>query len=335
MNPFRLPSLHRQSAQSGGELDVSERSELGHHFCQRRIFIWVIVQVKCLLSGFTRDRNIGPKQDIHFRSLIYGPCAARRCIMAPVQTFGKAANGTGWQRQLQLTLKVANWQWMGRKGAKKGEGSWSAHRAGPLAAGVRSRRRSREAAGRVRSVRFGLTEEEFDEVGAAAAEAGLAKGAYAAQATLVPCSTGIEACAARHREGSSGEGWEPVRLSPSGIISDDLVFTTAVGTNRDPRNFNRSFNSRCEKAGVRRIRVLSRPGARFRDCSRPVSPDRSPNPPCQSPGNGLCPVPAVTRGSQGAMGMGSCYPGRRSGRPSRFRAGSTRPRPRSPTAPWR
>src|SRR6266571_3581161 len=184
MNPFRLPSLHRQSAQSGGELDVSERSELGHHFCQRRIFIWVIVQVKCLLSGFTRDRNIGPKQDIHFRSLIYGPCAARRCIMAPVQTFGKAANGTGWQRQLQLTLKVANWQWMGRKGAKKGEGSWSAHRAGPLAAGVRSRRRSREAAGRVRSVRFGLTEEEFDEVGAAAAEAGLAKGAYAAQATL-------------------------------------------------------------------------------------------------------------------------------------------------------
>jgi len=38
--------------------------------------------------------------------------------------------------------------------------------------------------GRVRSVRFGLTEEEFDEVGAAAAEAGLARGAYAAQATL-------------------------------------------------------------------------------------------------------------------------------------------------------
>jgi hypothetical protein len=36
----------------------------------------------------------------------------------------------------------------------------------------------------VRSVRFGLTEEEFEEVGAAAAHAGLAKGAYAAQATL-------------------------------------------------------------------------------------------------------------------------------------------------------
>jgi hypothetical protein len=55
---------------------------------------------------------------------------------------------------------------------------------GPRVAGARSRRRSRQAAGRVRSVRFGLTEEEFDEGGAAAAEAGLAKGAYAAQATL-------------------------------------------------------------------------------------------------------------------------------------------------------
>ena len=50
--------------------------------------------------------------------------------------------------------------------------------------GRRSRRRSREPAVRVRSVRFSLTEEEFGEVGAAAAEAGMAKGAYAARATL-------------------------------------------------------------------------------------------------------------------------------------------------------
>jgi RimJ/RimL family protein N-acetyltransferase len=38
---------------------------------------------------------------------------------------------------------------------------------------------------------------------------------------------------------------------------------------------------------------LSRPGARFRDCSRPVSPDLSPNPPCASQRNGLSTVPAV------------------------------------------
>jgi hypothetical protein len=36
----------------------------------------------------------------------------------------------------------------------------------------------------VRSVRFGLTEEEYGEVGEAAAQAGMAKGAYAAHATL-------------------------------------------------------------------------------------------------------------------------------------------------------
>jgi integrase len=54
---------------------------------------------------------------------------------------------------------------------------------------------------------------------------------------------------------TAGERWKPIRLSPSGLSSDDLIFTTALGTNRDPRNFNRSFDSRCVKAGVRRIRV--------------------------------------------------------------------------------
>jgi hypothetical protein len=47
-----------------------------------------------------------------------------------------------------------------------------------------SRRRPRQPAGRVRSVRFSLTEEEFADLGAAAADAGLARGAYAAQAAL-------------------------------------------------------------------------------------------------------------------------------------------------------
>src|SRR5512135_366586 len=30
---------------------------------------------------------------------------------------------------------------------------------------------------------------------------------------------------------AAGERWKPIRLSPSGISSDDLVFTTALGTN--------------------------------------------------------------------------------------------------------
>ena len=35
----------------------------------------------------------------------------------------------------------------------------------------------------------------------------------------------------------------------------DLVFTTRWGTPIEPRNFNRSFDARCAKAGVRRIPV--------------------------------------------------------------------------------
>ncbi len=45
-------------------------------------------------------------------------------------------------------------------------------------------RRSRQPTGRVRRVEFTLTDEEFGEVDAAAARAGLARGAYAAQAAL-------------------------------------------------------------------------------------------------------------------------------------------------------
>ena len=55
---------------------------------------------------------------------------------------------------------------------------------GPRRPGALSRRRARQAVRRVRSVRFGLTEEEYGELGEAASQAGMAKGAYAAHATL-------------------------------------------------------------------------------------------------------------------------------------------------------
>jgi len=38
-------------------------------------------------------------------------------------------------------------------------------------------------------------------------------------------------------------------------MSGELVFTTRTGRPTEPRNINRSFDARCEKAGVRRIRV--------------------------------------------------------------------------------
>ena len=49
---------------------------------------------------------------------------------------------------------------------------------------VRPRRRTRHEGRRPRTVRFALTDEEYAEVSAAARQAGLARGAYAAEATL-------------------------------------------------------------------------------------------------------------------------------------------------------
>ena len=51
-------------------------------------------------------------------------------------------------------------------------------------ASARPRRRTRHQARRARTVRFALTDEEYAEVSAAARQAGLARGAYAAEATL-------------------------------------------------------------------------------------------------------------------------------------------------------
>jgi len=51
-------------------------------------------------------------------------------------------------------------------------------------AGTRPRRRTRHQERRGRTVRFALTDAEYAEVSAAATRAGLARGAYAAEATL-------------------------------------------------------------------------------------------------------------------------------------------------------
>jgi len=60
----------------------------------------------------------------------------------------------------------------------------------PSAATARPRRRSRQPVKRSRTVRFDLSDEEFAEVGAAAARAGMAKGAYAAQVVLSAARSG-------------------------------------------------------------------------------------------------------------------------------------------------
>jgi integrase len=95
----------------------------------------------------------------------------------------------------------------------------------------------------------------------------------------------------------------------------DRVFTWEDGRPVHPDVLRQRFNRLSARCSLPHIRLESRPGARFRCCHRPVSPDRSPNPPCRFLGNGLSTVSAVRRGSWSARGLGSCCPGRRNGTP--------------------
>jgi integrase len=93
----------------------------------------------------------------------------------------------------------------------------------------------------------------------------------------------------------------------------NLVFTHPDERPLHPAQLTYEFYKLVREHELPPIRMLSRPGARLRCCHRPVSPGRSPNPPCGLLRNGLSTVSAVRRGSWRAMGMGSCSPGRRSG----------------------
>jgi hypothetical protein len=76
---------------------------------------------------------------------------------------------------------------MARKQKGGGRGNWEMPAAGDSQrheARVPAGRRSRQPGRRSRRVEFSLTDEEFGELGAAAARAGLARGEYAAEAAL-------------------------------------------------------------------------------------------------------------------------------------------------------
>ena len=66
----------------------------------------------------------------------------------------------------------------------------STHHAQPAAPARPRRRRPRQPVKRPRTIRFALTDEEFTQVVAAADRVGLAKGAFAAQATLAIARSG-------------------------------------------------------------------------------------------------------------------------------------------------
>jgi hypothetical protein len=78
------------------------------------------------------------------------------------------------------------------------------------------RRRSRQAVSRPRTVQFSLSEDEFAEVSEAAARSGLAKGAFAAEATLA---------AAR---GSQARVWSPLRAALAELMTAAGLVRRAV-----------------------------------------------------------------------------------------------------------
>lgn len=104
-----------------------------------------------------------------------------------------------------------------------------------MASGVRRRRR--RVAARPRVVQFSLTEEEFEEVRDAAARAGLARGAFAAEATLEAARgtqarlgspfrgalTELMAAAALVRRVGTNLNQAVARLNSTGQPGDDLL----------------------------------------------------------------------------------------------------------------
>ncbi len=92
--------------------------------------------------------------------------------------------------------------------------------------GSPSGRRTRQPGTRTRRVEFTLTDEEFGELEAAAARAGLARGAYAAQAALEAARGG-------------GQGHGPVREALAELIrSAGLVRRIGVNLNQAVAKLN-------------------------------------------------------------------------------------------------
>ena len=121
---------------------------------------------------------------------------------------------------------------------------------GRLAAGPPLRRRPRQETSRPRTVRFDLTDAEFAELEQAASRAGLAKGAYAAEAALA---------AARGRVTAPGE---PFREALAELITaSGLVRRIGVLLNQAVARLNATGQrpgelGPCAQACLRRVERL-------------------------------------------------------------------------------
>ena len=109
------------------------------------------------------------------------------------------------------------------------------------------RRRSRQAGSRPKVVQFSLTEEEFEEVSTAATRAGLARGAFAAEAALASA------------RGTAARTSSPVREALAELVSASGLVRRA-GT-----NLNQAV-ARLNATGQRSDHLL--PAAQF--CARVI-----------------------------------------------------------------
>jgi hypothetical protein len=129
-------------------------------------------------------------------------------------------------------------------------------------AGSRSRRRPREEAPRARTVRFDLTEAEFDELAQAAARAGLARGAYAAEAALA---------AARGVAAAPGEAFREALAEM--ITASSLVRRIGVNLNQAVAKLNSTGQlpgdlNPCAQACMRRVARLDAAAEQLRKIIR-------------------------------------------------------------------
>ena len=89
------------------------------------------------------------------------------------------------------------------------------------------RRRSRQRVPRPRTVQFSLSEEEFAEVSEAAARSGLARGAFAAEATLATA------------RGTQARVWSPLRAALADLmVAAGLVRRTGTNLNQAVARLN-------------------------------------------------------------------------------------------------
>lgn len=89
------------------------------------------------------------------------------------------------------------------------------------------RRRSRQRVPRPRTVQFSLSEEEFVEVSEAAARSGLARGAFAAEATLATA------------RGTQARVWSPLRAAVADLmVAAGLVRRTGINLNQAVARLN-------------------------------------------------------------------------------------------------